>query len=140
MVRPPYQCVNTDLQNPTARRSWASGTSNGWPQRMTSKRPQSEPSIPRGRVAKAGCSDSYHWEVRGSIPGGGDLFLARVLSSYTKVYSVIYDSGSVPRRAIFSPRETSPEVYTPQILGIGDVRWLATEDDIKKAYHKTSLK
>ena len=66
--------------------------------------------------------------------------MARVLSSYTKVYSVIYDSGSVPRRAIFSPRETSPEVYTPQILGIGDVRWLATEDDIKKAYHKTSLK
>ena len=31
-------------------------------------------------------------------------------SSYTKVYSVIYDSGSAPRRAIFSPRETAPEV------------------------------
>ena len=30
----------------------------------------------------------------------------RHLFSYTKVYSVIYDSGSVPRRAIFSPRET----------------------------------
>ena len=28
------------------------------------------------------------------------------LFSYTKVYSVIYDSGSVPRRVIFSPRET----------------------------------
>ena len=30
------------------------------------------------------------------------------LSSYTEVCWVIYDSGSVPRRAIFSPRETSP--------------------------------
>ena len=29
-------------------------------------------------------------------------------SSYTKVYSVIYDSGSVPEKSIFSPRETSP--------------------------------
>ena len=35
-----------------------------------------------------------------------------IQSSYTKVYSVIHDSGSVLRRAIFSPRETSPEVVT----------------------------
>ena len=27
------------------------------------------------------------------------------VSSYTKVYSVIYDSGMVPQRAIFFPRE-----------------------------------
>ena len=33
-----------------------------------------------------------------------------ILLSYTKVYSVIYDSGSFFRRAIFSPHETSPEV------------------------------
>ena len=31
------------------------------------------------------------------------------LSSYTKVYSVIYDSGSVPDSSIFSLRETSPK-------------------------------
>ena len=31
---------------------------------------QTEPSIPRGRVVKAGSSNSYHREVRGSIPGG----------------------------------------------------------------------
>ena len=30
------------------------------------------------------------------------------LSSYTQVPSVIFDSGSVPRRVIFSSRETSP--------------------------------
>ena len=30
----------------------------------------------------------------------------KMLSSYTEVCSVIYDSGSIPRRAIFSPRET----------------------------------
>jgi len=29
-------------------------------------------------------------------------------SLYTEVYSVLYGSGSVPRRAVFSPRETSP--------------------------------
>ena len=29
------------------------------------------------------------------------------VSSYAEVYLVIYDSGSVPRRVIFSPRETS---------------------------------
>jgi len=39
------------------------------------------------------------------------------LSSYNQVYSVIYDSGSVPRRAIFSPRETSPELCRPQLEG-----------------------
>ena len=36
------------------------------------------------------------------------LHQKRVFSSYTKVYSVTYDSVSVPRKAIFSPRETSP--------------------------------
>jgi hypothetical protein len=30
-----------------------------------------------------------------------------LLFSYTKAHSVIYDSGSFPRSAIFSPRETS---------------------------------
>ena len=39
-------------------------------------------------------------------PHGG---LRPEYSSYTKVYSVIYDSGSVPRRVIFSPRETPAE-------------------------------
>ena len=34
--------------------------------------------------------------------------LSIICSSYTKVYSVIYDSGSVPDSSIFSPRETSP--------------------------------
>ena len=29
-------------------------------------------------------------------------------SSYTKVCFVLYDSGAIPRRAIFSPRQTSP--------------------------------
>jgi len=48
------------------------------------------------------------------------------LSSYTKVYSVIYDSGSVPEKSIFSPRGTSqsqenrtanqPWVYQPRLL------------------------
>ena len=33
----------------------------------------------------------------------------RAKSLYTKVHSVIYDSGSVPRGAIFSPHETSPD-------------------------------
>ena len=27
-----------------------------------------------------------------------------------------------------------------EVLGLGHIRWLATEDDIKKAYHRTSLK
>ena len=36
----------------------------------------------------------------------------RHISSYTKVNSVIYDSGSVPDYSIFSLRETSPEVVT----------------------------
>ena len=36
--------------------------------------------------------------------------VAHILSSYTGVHSVIDDSGSVPRRAIYSSRETSPEV------------------------------
>ena len=36
-----------------------------------------------------------------------DFTSAGFFSSYTTAYSMIYDSGSVPRRAIFSPRETS---------------------------------
>ena len=45
-------------------------------------------------------------------------------SSYTKAYSVIHDFGSVPRRAIFSPRETTnPEcicrTMRVQTLGLG---------------------
>ena len=39
-------------------------------------------------------------------------------SSYTKVNSVMYDFRSVPRRVIFSPRETDPEC----INGVEDVR------------------
>ena len=39
-----------------------------------------------------------------------------VCSLYTKVYSLIFDSGSVPRRVIFSPRKTSPEVINPWTL------------------------
>ena len=48
------------------------------------------------------------------------------LPLYTKVYSVIYDSGSVPDSSIFSPRETSLEknraflqdkVQCPPMLG-----------------------
>jgi len=38
-----------------------------------------------------------------------------LLSSYTKVYSVIYDSGSVPNKSIFSPRETSPSCLDPRV-------------------------
>ena len=41
-----------------------------------------------------------------------DLLLL-VLSSHTKVYSVMYDSGSVPEHSIFSPRGTSPEANQP---------------------------
>jgi hypothetical protein len=35
--------------------------------------------------------------------------LSQFFSSYSKIDSVIYGSGLVPRRGIFSPRETSPE-------------------------------
>ena len=35
------------------------------------------------------------------------------LSSYTKVYLVMYNAGSVPQRAIFSSRETSPAPGLP---------------------------
>ena len=33
---------------------------------------------------------------------------SKILSTYTQVYWVVYDSGSVPDSSIFSPRETSP--------------------------------
>ena len=45
-----------------------------------------------------------------------------VLSSYTKVYSVIYDSGSVPDSSIFSPRETLPELRVGWELGVGGLK------------------
>ena len=38
--------------------------------------------------------------------------LRRFCSSYTKLYSVIYDSGSVPDQSMFSPRETSPSTLS----------------------------
>ena len=37
------------------------------PSRIAVLRGQTEPSIPRGRVVKAGSSNSYHREVRGSL-------------------------------------------------------------------------
>ena len=40
--------------------------------------------------------------------------LVQILSPYTKVYSVIYDSGSVPDSSIFSPRESSPVVLNEE--------------------------
>jgi hypothetical protein len=43
-----------------------------------------------------------------------------VLSAYTNVYSVTYDSGSVPRRAIFFPLGTSPGClpqFRPSFVG-----------------------
>ena len=39
--------------------------------RIAVLRGKRELSIPRGRVAKVGSSNSYHREVRGSVPGGG---------------------------------------------------------------------
>ena len=35
---------------------------------------------------------------------------------YLRVLKVIYDSGSVPRSAIFSPRETLPSLSLPNAL------------------------
>ena len=55
-----------------------------------------------------------------------------VVSAYTKVYSVICSSGSVPRKVIFSPRETSHEVhkgpflstrFTTRTSGLKDEGW-----------------
>jgi len=47
-----------------------------------------EPSVPRGRVVKAGSSNSYHREVRGSIPGGRGFFLARGLPFFTSTSTI----------------------------------------------------
>jgi len=44
---------------------------------------------------------------------GEDRAPRRHFSSYTKVYSVIYDSGPVPDQSIFSPRGTSPKTLRP---------------------------
>ena len=43
-----------------------------------------------------------------SQSGNENYYTDALISSYTKVYSVIYDSGSVPEQSIFSPCETSP--------------------------------
>ena len=45
-----------------------------------------------------------------------DPYFEIVSSSYTKVYSVKYDSGSVPEESILSPRGTSPENPEPNSL------------------------
>jgi hypothetical protein len=57
--------------------------------------------------------------LRRAHPGPGPhmvqcvrLTAGPALSSYTKVYSVIYDSGLVPEKSIFSPRGSSPEAST----------------------------
>jgi len=42
------------------------------------------------------------------------------MGAYTEVYSVIYDSGSVPEKSIFSPRGTSP---VHAVLRMGAVAW-----------------
>ena len=54
-----------------------------------------------------------------------DMSGFETLFSYTKVYSVIYDSGSVPRRVIFSPRETSPGSQLNCWPGVLTLRQLA---------------
>jgi hypothetical protein len=48
--------------------------------------------------------------VRSRQSDAGQVQTKRCLFSYTKIRLVIYDSGPVPRGAIFSSCETSPEV------------------------------
>ena len=43
-------------------------------------------------------------------------------SSYTKVQSVMYDSGSVPRRAVFSPREVGERIRVEGLRLANDER------------------
>ena len=38
----------------------------------------------------------------------------KVFYSHAEVHSVMYDSETVPRKAIFSPRETSPNLTANQ--------------------------
>ena len=48
------------------------------------------------------------WAERPECPSCEKGTACNILFSYAKVYSVTYDSGSVPRRAIFCPRGASP--------------------------------
>jgi len=58
------------------------------------------------------CTDLRTFRVARCLGCQGFLaflgFRVEVFSSYTKVYSVIYDSGSFPDSSIFFPRETPP--------------------------------
>ena len=56
------------------------------------------------------------------------LMILNFSCSYTEVYSVIYDSGSVLQRAIFFPRETLPVVVSqnPRAARTCGVQQLAT--------------
>ena len=45
---------------------------------------------------------------RASPTPSSSQWLLNYESSYTEIYSVIYDSGSVPEQSAFAPRETSP--------------------------------
>ena len=56
-------------------------------------------------------------------------------SSYTKVYSVIYDSGSVLQRANFSPRDTRACAMRVDMLTTNGVRV-----SILTAFHESSRK
>ena len=47
------------------------------------------PYVPRGRVIKAGSSDSYHREVRGPIPGGGGFFTTQIIYYYHLLFTLI---------------------------------------------------
>ena len=54
-------------------------------------RGQTEASIPRGRVVKVRSSNSYHREVRGSIPRGESFFLACVLPLFMSTIRLRWD-------------------------------------------------
>ena len=70
------------------------------------RRAGSSQSTPHTCMRRCRASSAHTRQSR--LDSGLDL---RIFSSYTQVYSVIYDTGSVPRRAIFSPHETSPTSY-----------------------------
>ena len=65
-------------------------------------------SLPLFSVKRNGIAHAAKGHVFPGYPGQGVTS-----SSYTEIYSVMYDSGSVPEQSIFSPRETSnPESLT----------------------------